>query len=166
MSGPGPRHPTPTRPCAEVLADMFHDVWGPLTHLDLLRAGPTAGGFDGVTALLHISGAWTGTVLFQCATPLVARASRSMLGLSEGTPPSPADMRDVAGEIGNVLGGRLKASLPGPSLLSLPVVVDGQVLDDKQQLLPASKLVAQVAFESEGLPMLVSLWKSGEQVAK
>jgi Chemotaxis phosphatase CheX len=96
----------------------------------------------------------------------VARASRSMLGLSEGTPPSPADMHDVVGEIGNILGGKLKASLPGPSQLSLPVVVDGQVLDDQQQFMPASKLVAQVAFESEGLPVLVSLWTRGEHAAK
>ena len=39
--------------------------------------------------------------------------------------PAEADIADALGEIANVIGGNLKSTLPGPSLLSLPVVTTG-----------------------------------------
>ncbi|RLV48786.1 chemotaxis protein CheX [Nocardioides mangrovicus] len=41
--------------------------------------------------------------------------------------PTTEDVADALGELVNVLGGNLKSMLPGPSTLSLPVTVTGEV---------------------------------------
>lgn len=104
-------------------------------------------------ACVHISGAWEGAVVLQCAPGLAARAARVMLHLpSENA--SAEDMRDALGELANITGGNLKAALPSPSHLSLPVVAQG---DDLIVRVLKSRRIAQLAFESEGFPLVISV---------
>jgi chemotaxis protein CheX len=68
-----------------------------------------------------LSGAWTGVLMLECPPDVAALLSAALLGLSSGEP-SESDVADTLGELANVIGGNLKNVLPGPTMLSLPVV--------------------------------------------
>jgi chemotaxis protein CheX len=89
----------------------------------------------------------------QCSEELARQVTSTMFGKA------PADVitneiHDVISELTNMLGGSLKAKLPGPSQLSLPTVVEGQ---DYQLVIPHTPLLCQVAFECQGQRLMVTL---------
>ena len=106
-----------------------------------------------VTCVIQITGAWRGVVMQQCSEELARQVTSTMFGKA------PADVitneiHDVISELTNMLGGSLKAKLPGPSQLSLPTVVEGQ---DYQLVIPHAPLLCQVAFECQGQRLIVTL---------
>jgi hypothetical protein len=150
-------------PSLDLVADLFQSVWGALTTLDLRRrsveTGTPSRWEDGPTGMVHISGGWAGTVVLRLTAALGNRAASAVLGL-EGEDPPPEDIRDVTGEIANVLGGKLKATLPGPCQLSLPIVVDGH---DYHIHLLSSRSLGELCFESSGQALSVSIWRKEEK---
>jgi CheY-specific phosphatase CheX len=78
-----------------------------------------------MTGCVQISGAWDGAVTIQCSPDLARAAAAAMLEM-EAAATSFDDVRDALGEIANMVGGNLKALLPGPTNLSLPLVVEGE----------------------------------------
>lgn len=105
---------------------------------------------------LSITGAWRGAVVVQCPQALgrVIASRMFALGNEEVTDD---DIRDAMGELTNMTGGNIKALLPGPSYLGLPVVVDGQ---HHMITVPESRLVTRLAFECDGHPLIVSVIES------
>ena len=61
--------------------------------------------------------------------------------------------RSRIGEIANMVGGNVKSMLPGPSVLSLPSVVQGQLS------VPGAQVVRQVQLAWRTQPLVVSLWQ-------
>ncbi|MGE0759177.1 MAG: chemotaxis protein CheX [Pirellulaceae bacterium] len=94
------------------------------------QVAPVAGlttscGADHLIALVQISGSWSGGVSIDLHPSVARLAAAAMLQ----TPPNSvtdADLRDVAAELANMIGGNLKSLLPAPSFLSLPSVVAGR----------------------------------------
>ncbi|MGY1724816.1 chemotaxis protein CheX [Blastococcus sp. SYSU DS0533] len=77
---------------------------------------------DIVSSWVDVVGPWTGSVVLTTARSTAEELSRALL---RDTSPEVLDHEDVAdafGEIANVVGGNVKAALPGPSALSLPQV--------------------------------------------
>lgn len=77
---------------------------------------------DALSSWVDVVGPWTGSVVLTTGTQTAADLTRALLG---ETAPEILDHEDVAdafGEIANVVGGNVKAALPGPSGLSLPNV--------------------------------------------
>lgn len=77
-----------------------------------------------VTGCVQIGGAWEGAVTIQCSTKLARGAAASMFETDPATT-SDDEIQDAVGELANVVGGNIKALLPGPTKLSLPFVVEG-----------------------------------------
>lgn len=75
-------------------------------------------------ATICISGGWNGVVFLQTTRTLAKKVAGGMFQMDEETI-SPDETKDAFGEIINMIGGNLKALLPGPSTLSLPNVVLG-----------------------------------------
>ncbi len=77
---------------------------------------------DAVSAWVEVTGPWTGTVVLTCSRSTAAELSRCLL--EEHAPPvlDEQDVEDALGELANVVGGNVKAVLPGPSALGLPRV--------------------------------------------
>ena len=75
-----------------------------------------------VSSWVDIVGPWTGSVVLTTGRTTAEDLCRALLG--PATPPvlDDEDVADAFGEIANVVGGNVKAALPGPSVLSLPVV--------------------------------------------
>ena len=85
---------------------------------------PLAGGDadDAISSWVEIVGPWTGSVVLTTARSTAEELARCLL--KEHAPPviEFEDVEDALGELANVLGGNVKAVLPGPSALGLPEV--------------------------------------------
>ena len=75
-----------------------------------------------VSSWVDIVGPWTGTVVLTAGRETAAELTRALLGEATPAELEQEDVDDAFGEIANVVGGNVKAALPGPSGLSLPDV--------------------------------------------
>ena len=79
---------------------------------------------DRLTSALHLAGDWNGAVLVECSRSQACRFAGRFL--SQDPPASvDDDVRDVLGELANMIGGNLKCVLTRGIRLSMPSVVDG-----------------------------------------
>jgi chemotaxis protein CheX len=76
---------------------------------------------EGYRAAVRISGESRAEVAVWCGAGFARRVAGAMFGFTEADL-TEADLRDAVGELANILGGNLKALMPGPSSLSCPVV--------------------------------------------
>jgi hypothetical protein len=89
---------------------------------------------DALSSWVDVVGPWTGSVVLTTGRQTAADLTRALLG---ETAPELLDYEDVAdafGEIANVVGGNVKAALPGPSGLSLPEVGDAPAVRNPADL--------------------------------
>jgi chemotaxis protein CheX len=101
---------------------------------------------EGLTSYVEIAGTSSATVAVEMPFELAGRLAANMFDTPESSTPG-EDVRDIAGEIANMIGGNLKALLPGPSRLSIPVIEDGRAPPSRA----AEKKSAEtaIAFECE-----------------
>lgn len=81
-------------------------------------------GEDGLTASIHLTGDWKGALALECSRKQACAFAAGFLSMN---PPEAVDdvVRDVLGELSNMIGGNLKCVLAGGLQLSMPSVVDG-----------------------------------------
>ena len=107
----------------ETVQSIAQEAWSALVGDDEFLV-PLPGGLpdDAVSSWVEIVGPWTGTVVLTCGRSTAEALSRALL--KEHAPPvlEPEDIEDALGELANVVGGNVKAVLPGPSVLGLPEV--------------------------------------------
>ena len=77
---------------------------------------------DVLSSWVDVVGPWTGTVVLTTARETAAGLTRALLGDHAPDELEDEDIADAFGEIANVVGGNVKAALPGPSALSRPDV--------------------------------------------
>jgi hypothetical protein len=77
---------------------------------------------DIVSSWVDVVGPWTGSVVLTTGRSTAEELSRALLRDSAPEVLEDEDVEDAFGEIANVVGGNVKAALPGPSGLSLPQV--------------------------------------------
>ena len=77
---------------------------------------------DAISSWVEVVGPWNGSVVITTARTTAEELSRCLL--KEHAPPviDGEDVDDALGELANVVGGNVKAVLPGPSALGLPEV--------------------------------------------
>jgi chemotaxis protein CheX len=89
---------------------------------------------DRLTSSVHLTGHWNGAVLFECDPRQACRFAGRFLAMmspesqvaSAPAPPVVDDVvRDLIGELANMIGGNLKCVLTQGVRLSMPSVVDG-----------------------------------------
>jgi hypothetical protein len=73
-----------------------------------------------VFARVSVAGPWNGDVVVSCARQTADALTRALLRTAPDEELGVEDVEDALGELANVLGGNVKAALPGPSQLSLP----------------------------------------------
>ena len=79
---------------------------------------------DVVSSWVDVVGPWTGSVVLTTGRSIAEDLCRALLGPACPPVVDEEDVADAFGEIANVVGGNVKAALPGPSGLSLPQVGD------------------------------------------
>ena len=107
----------------ETVQSIAQEAWSALIGDDEFLV-PLPGGLpeDAVSSWVEVVGPWTGAVVLTCGRGTAEELSRSLL--AEHAPPvlDAEDVADGMGELANVVGGNVKAVLPGPSVLGLPEV--------------------------------------------
>jgi chemotaxis protein CheX len=77
-----------------------------------------------ITSAVHFTGAWRGAVLVECGAPQACQFTARFMG-TELPAAIDDDVRDVMGELANMVAGNLKSLLPRGVDLSMPSVVEG-----------------------------------------
>lgn len=108
-------------------------------------------------AHVEISGEWNGVVVVQMPSALTRVIALKIFRHSPHHTPSTSQMADCLKEIVNVAAGNLKTVLPEPCSLATPRFIEGATRNfvDGQPFL-------DLAFTSQGEPLLVSLYKRSE----
>ncbi len=75
-----------------------------------------------LSSWVEIVGPWTGAVVLTTGCDTAAELTRALLGEHAPEEIEDEDVDDALGELANVVGGNVKAVLPGPSVLGLPGV--------------------------------------------
>jgi chemotaxis protein CheX len=116
-------------PSGPDLAALLGEVWSSLVGEPelLLPADPAQEWTSLWSATVTVSGEWRAIVSIDLDDPVVLAVTRGMLGFGEDEIPDVASCTDAVGELANIVGGNVKSLMPGPSLLSLPVVSHGPV---------------------------------------
>jgi len=115
---------------------IAEEAWTALVGEDeLLLPMPGELPADVLSAWVDVVGPWTGSVVLTTGAQTAAELTRTLL--AETAPPllDHEDVADAFGEIANVVGGNVKASLPGPSALSLPEVGNAPAVRNPADLL-------------------------------
>jgi len=105
------------------IQSIAEDAWTALVGEDeLLLPMPGELPDDVLSSWVDVVGPWTGTVVLTTGRQTAAELTRALLWDSAPELLDHEDVADAFGEIANVVGGNVKAALPGPSALSLPEV--------------------------------------------
>lgn len=110
---------------------------------------------EAVLGTIHIAGATSVSVVLGLTTDVARATAAAMLQMNPAEVTSD-DVRDVAAELTNMIGGNLKSLLPGPLYLSLPTVVAGRDLGLE---IPGAELVDDVGLVCDAGTFRVRLFK-------
>ena len=116
-----------------------------------------SGGF--LTAFIQIAGAWEGAVVCISSTELVRRAASVMFRMKPEELSTDL-LYDALGEMTNMVGGNLKALLPGPSFLCLPAVIEGS---DYNVCVPSAMPMTETSFMCGSEPFSVKILALGRR---
>jgi chemotaxis protein CheX len=119
---------------------------------ELSRANPEDDEPTTVAAIVHISGTWTGSVVVSCSDDLATRTAGRMLE-AEPSSLTAEDISVARGEVANMVGGGVKAMMPEPSVLSLPVVAFG----GGRNFVPGTIEVQSARWAYQGQPLTVTV---------
>jgi chemotaxis protein CheX len=106
-----------------------------------------------LTSAVHLSGDWNGALLFECDRELACKFAGRFLSMD--APEAVNDeVRDVLGELANMIGGNIKSALAPGLSLSMPSVTDGS---DYGLRICGSKVHRRQAFECADGPFWITL---------
>jgi hypothetical protein len=135
----------------ETVQSITQEAWSALIGDDEFLV-PLPGGLpdDAISSWVEVVGPWTGAVVLTCGRTTAEELSRCLL--AEHAPPvlDDGDIQDALGELANVVGGNVKAVLPGPSVLGLPEVGSAPVAGA-----PADTLRVDLLWRGQSLTITV-----------
>jgi chemotaxis protein CheX len=138
----------------EALVQIVDTVFGTMVSLEVSACQtPWFHGGDRLIAAVHMMGAWNGALLMECDRGLACRIAGRFLSMD---PPIAVDddVRDVLGELANMVGGNLKSVMTPGIRLSLPSVVDG---GDYSVRFCGTQIDARVSFHCDEGPFWITV---------
>lgn len=139
-------------PTIDDIRSVTQQVWESVLGRDAAAGAPDPDGSRlQVEACVHITGGWEGTVSVATSDALARGLTEEMFGMSSGEA-SDAEILDANGEMANMIGGNIKALMPGPSQLSLPTVAHGAPM-----AFPGTTVAVTDCFDVDGEPFVVTV---------
>lgn len=139
---------------AEMLAQTVEAVFLNMMNLEVAPSEtPWAASQDQMTSAVHLSGVWNGALLFECDRRLACQFAGRFLSIDSPETVND-DVRDVLGELANMIGGNMKSALAAGLSLSMPSVTDG---NDYGLRVCGSQIQDRLAFECADGPFWVTL---------
>src|ERR1700760_2951628 len=139
---------------AEMVAQIVESVFVTIMNLEVYPSEiPWAPSHDQLTSVVHLSGDWNGALVFECNRWQACRFAGHFLSTD---PPDTVneDVRDLLGELANMIGGNMKCAVASGLSLSMPSVTDGS---DYGQRFCGSKVHDRLGFECAEGPFWVTL---------
>jgi chemotaxis protein CheX len=139
---------------AEMVAQIVESVFITMMDLEVFRGEtPWAPSQDQLTSAVHLSGDWNGALLFECNRWQACQFAGRFLSMD---PPDTVtdDVRDVLGELANMIGGNMKCALATGLSLSMPSVTDGS---DYGLRVCGSEVQDRLSFQCAEGPFWVTL---------
>jgi CheY-specific phosphatase CheX len=137
-------------------------VWSTMVGLPLRRVNgpstPGPGTNGHVTGLVNLEGAYEGALMVNCSMTLAARLASVMFATD--TEADASDIRDAVGELANMVAGNIKAVLPHPSQIGLPVVAFG---NDFSIRVLGGEVAGEVVYVSDEAPLAVTLVRRADR---
>jgi chemotaxis protein CheX len=148
----------PTAQSVEIVpsevAQIVESVFASMLGLEVSDCGPPwFPGADRLTAAVHLAGDWNGAVLLECDRGQACRFTGRFLSAD---PRETVDdvVRDMLGELANMIGGNMKCVLARGIRLSMPSVVDGS---DYCLRVCRAEVRARLAFQSAEGPFWITI---------
>jgi chemotaxis protein CheX len=130
---------------ASDLAQIVQSVFETMLAMEISESGTRwFAGSDRLTALVHLSGAWSGALLLECSRGQACCFASRFLSL-DALKSVDDIVRAALGELANIIGGNLKCVMTPGIHLSMPSVVDGS---DYSVLVCGAELRERLAFDS------------------
>jgi chemotaxis protein CheX len=136
------------------LAKIVESVFEAMLGMPVFECGtPWFPNGERLTAVLHMAGGWNGVVLIECDRRQACHFASRFLSMDL---PEIVDdvVRDVLGELVNMIGGNMKCILSPGIQLSMPSVVDGS---DYCLRVCGAVVRQQLAFQSAVGPIWVTI---------
>jgi chemotaxis protein CheX len=142
----------------EQIVGITQDVWSSFVGTVIGSAAEEVAldAVDVTVGCVAVTGDWKGCVLLACPKQLARTAASAMFDLP-AEQLTGDEIADALGELTNMVAGNIKSLLPGPSRLSIPVVMVGA---SSTVRMPSAVLVNTVSLACEGLPLTVSIWQT------
>ena len=139
-------------PTIDDIRSVTQQVWESVLGREAVPGAPTPDEARlGVEACVHITGGWEGTVSVSTSAGLARGLTEEMFGMVAGEA-SEEEILDANGEMANMIGGNIKALMPGPSQLSLPTVAHGSPM-----AFPGTTVAVTESFDIDGQPFVVTV---------
>jgi chemotaxis protein CheX len=113
----------------DLIQEIVQNIFATMLNIELVRdVTPPPSDEEHLLAAVQITGEWVGSAILALSPELASTTASVMLGTPAGSAHED-DLRDVAAELVNMIGGNLKSLLPAPSYLSLPTVFTARDFD-------------------------------------
>ena len=133
-----------TEVSVELLAQIVESVFTTMMDLEVSPSdAPWNPSGDRLTSTVYLTGEWNGAVLFDCNPRQACQFAGRILSMD---PPAIVDddVRDVLGELANMIGGNMKCGMTTGVSLSMPTVMEGR---DYDMRICGSQVLERVAFQ-------------------
>ena len=133
-----------TEVSVDMLAEIVKSVFITMMGLAVSESeAPFISHGDRLTSFVHLTGGWNGAVLFECNRHQACQFAGLILAMD---PPEAVDddVRDVIGELANMIGGNLKSGMASGVRLSMPTVMEG---NDYDMRVCGSHVLERLAFQ-------------------
>jgi chemotaxis protein CheX len=139
------------------LVQIVESVFETMLRLETVEtATPWFPSDERLAATVHLAGHWNGDVWIECDRAQACRFTGRFL--SEDPPDAVNDVvRDVLGELANMIGGNMKCVLTPGIKLSVPLVVDGGNYTARAS---GAEILERVAFQCEEGPFWVTVLRT------
>jgi chemotaxis protein CheX len=142
----------------EMLAEIVQSVFITMMGLEVSTSeSPSMPAGDRLTSFVQLTGDWNGAVMLECSRQQACHFSGLILAMD---PPDAVDddVRDVLGELANMIGGNLKCGMATGVQLSMPTVMDGSDYDLR---ICGSQVRDRLAFQSTEGHFWVTILSNG-----
>lgn len=136
------------------LVQIVQSVFETMLRLEVGEGGlPWFPQGDRLTAAVHLAGDWNGAVLLEVDRAFASRLAARFLPVNAQAMADDV-VRDVLGELANMIGGNLKCVLTSGICLSMPSVVDGS---DYSVRVCGAQIRERLSFECAEGPFWVTI---------
>jgi chemotaxis protein CheX len=130
----------------EILTQIVQSVFETMMGLETAPCdAPWKFAGDRMTALVYLTGDWNGAVMIECNPQQACQFAGRILCMDPPETPDD-DVRDVLGELSNMIGGNMKSGMSTGVRLSMPSVMNGRDYDVR---VCGSEVKERLAFQCE-----------------